>query len=474
MVQPEKSKRASHPVHRLRSEEAGVAVLTVLLAIVLLLILSSALFLTARLALERAAQTTDSTRALNVAESGMEAAASAIVAPGFNPPDTISDSLPGGGDYDVEWNAQTTALPWFDMTATGYYPNKDDATGVRRITAQVFALSPWDFQYAAGMAGGAVNGNVLVDGAFYVNGPLQLSGNAGVKRGPLIIHQTGTSVGANADLSINSKGVEIGSLDESVPLFIDGKVYKQKKPRIYNVDPLYTQAPELDFPDVSDDEFAKYRSEYATDVYANSNATLRFDKETKSSSDASVAPYLSGKGVSWSWNSDEDKITIEFADNVEDPILFVDGDVEFDDSKNIEIRYKGKGTIVASGNISVTGSLVPTSSGEPLGRDTLEKFPEINRLGLITRDNIFYEGNSHDWLAAALYGGGTVYFSTPVGPGGSGANFIGSMVAGTLDLTDQNPNLYTQSGFSGMLPPGMPGGDGRITSIMGWTEMTPP
>src|SRR5680860_1928128 len=77
-------------------------------------VVCAALFLTARLALERAAQTTDSTRALNVAESGMEAGANAIIAQGFDAggTGTISGSLAGGGDYSVNWDAQT-ALPWF-------------------------------------------------------------------------------------------------------------------------------------------------------------------------------------------------------------------------------------------------------------------------------------------------------------------------------------------------------------------------
>ena len=119
------------------------------------------------------------------------------------------------------------------------------------------------------------------------------------------------------------------------------------------------------------------------------------------------------------------------------------------------------------------GSLVPTKSSLGQNRNsdtTLEGFPEINRLGLITRTEIAYEGGVSDWLAAALYGGGTVSFSKQ-------GNFMGSTVTRILDLSEgegNGPYLHTQAGFSGMLPPGMPGGDDSITSIMGWTEMTPP
>ena len=497
MVQPEKSKRASHPVHRLRSEEAGVAVLTVLLAIVLLLILSSALFLTARLALERAAQTTDSTRALNVAESGMEAAANAIIAQGFVAPDdgTISGSLAGGGDYDVHWDAQT-ALPWFTMMATGYHPNEANATGVRRITAQVFALNPWDFQYAGGMVGNTVNGNVWVQGPFYVNDELLMSGTAGVHQGPLIIHDN-EGVGGSGDLILNSNSADVGSAGSPVPLFIDGQVIGHTES--YYADPVYDSAPELEFPELTPDDLADYyysstspspwQSEeeapmavWDVDSTIDGDTALTFsDKTVQPQADDStnMTRFLSDPNrVNWSYSTLGSTITLTIKfdntpygglDEVR-PILFVDGNLTIEASKHFQVRYEGKGTIIANGKISVKGSLVPTGS-DPLVSDlsstTLTGFPETNRLGLITLTEIAYEGSGDDWLAAALYGGGTVSFSKQ-------GNFIGSTVTGALNLGNQVPHLYTQPDFSNKLPPGMPGGDGRITSIMGWTEMTPP
>jgi len=501
MVQPEKSKHASHPVHRLRSGEAGVAVLTVLLAIVLLLILSSALFLTARLALERAAQTTDSTRALNVAESGMEAAANAIIeqykeewGAWMGRDDTISGSLAGGGDYDVHWDAQT-ALPWFTMTATGYHPNRDNATGVRRITAQVFSLNPWDFQYAGSMAGKVV-GNVRVQGPFYVNDLLELSGFASVLGGPLIIRDTDSDTGSDSrygDLDISSNGVAIGTNTDNLALFLDGQVTKPKNPQNYNADPIYNWAPELEFRELTQEDLAYYyyslndpspwqETEEAPMAVWDSDSEMGGGIRPLEFSDSSRPEATNMTRVSnrvdwdYSKSGNTTTLTIKFDNSGNDdhaevrPILFVDGNLTIEASKKFQVRYEGKGTIIATGKISVTGSLVPIGSNMESGLDGIEGFPDTHSLGLITLDNIAYYGHDDDWLAAALYSGGRVSFAFK-------GNFIGGTVTSILDLSEKQGNgshLYTQPGFSANLPPRMPGGGASITSIIGWTETTPP
>ncbi|MHB8870027.1 MAG: pilus assembly PilX family protein [Thermoleophilia bacterium] len=466
--------------------EDGVAILTVILAVMLLTILSAALFLVARVSLERAAANTDSTRALDVAESGLETAAAAIIQGGFTAGQTgtLTGSLAGKGEYEVTWTAET-ALPWFTMISTGYYPDKTAPVGRRRVRAEVFSLNPWDFQYAGGMTGATVNGNVKVYGPFYVNDNLTLSGTAGVFGGPLIIFDT-TGPG-NGDLILDSNSADIGTSTDPVPLFIDGAVDTKKTPNSYHAAPIYSWAPELEFPDLTEPELAYYRYDNASspwltgterptavwdqDTSTNGNTGLTFSKTYPLTTEETA--YLKGTRVAWSRSPDGKALTITF-DNSGGirPILFVDGNLTFKGGGGNDglttIRYQGAGTIVAKGSIAITGNLVPVDSTMPNNGDpaTLTGFPATNRLGLITRSNINFEGSGSEWLAAALYAGGTASFSYQ-------GNLRGSVVTRLLNLGDQVPKLWTEPGFSATLPPRMPGSDVRINSIIGWSELTP-
>ncbi len=462
---------------RIRRED-GVAILTVMLAVMLLAILSAALFLVARVSLERAAATTDSTRALDTAESGLETAAAAIIQGGFTAGQTgtLTGSLAGKGEYEVTWTAET-ALPWFTMISTGYYPDKTAPVGRRRVQAEVFSLNPWDFQYAGGMTGATVNGNVRVYGPFYVNDNLTLSGTAGVFGGPLIIFDT-TAPG-NGDLILNSNSADIGTSTDPVALFIDGVVNTMTNPNSYHADPIYSWAPELEFPDLTEPELAYYRYDntsspwltdterptavWDTDTSTNYSTNLTFSKTSKP---LSTDARLKGSRVSWTWSGNDLTIAFDNTGGIH-PILFVDGDLTVSGGAGgLTVRYQGAGTIVTKGSIAITGNLVPVLSPSPIDGSTLAGFPATNRLGLITRNNINFEGGPSEWLAAALYAGGKASFSKQ-------GNLRGSVVTRLLDLGNQVPKLWTEPGFSAKLPPRMPGSDIRINSIIGWSELTP-
>ncbi|MHB0978592.1 MAG: hypothetical protein ACYC5Q_00685 [Thermoleophilia bacterium] len=464
---------------RIRRED-GVAILTVMLAVMLLAILSAALFLVARVSLERAAATTDSTRALDAAESGLETAAAAIIQGGFTAGQTgtLSGSLAGDGEYEVTWTAET-ALPWFTMISTGYYPSKAAPVGRRRVQAEVFSLNPWDFQYAGGMTGATVNGNVQVHGPFYVNDNLTLSGTAGVFDGPLILFDM--SAPGDGDLILDSNSADIGTSADLVALFIDGVVDTKKTPNSYHADPVYSWAPELEFPDLTEPELAYYRYDptpspwkddterptavWDTDTSTNYNTNLTFSKTSKP---LSTDARLKGSRVSWTWSGNDLTIAFDNTGGIH-PILFVDGDLTIDGGAGgLTVRYQGAGTIVTKGSIAITGNLVPVGSTMPNNGDpaTLTGFPATNRLGLITLNNINFEGSGSEWLAAALYAGGKASFSKQ-------GNLRGSVVTRLLDLGNQVPKLWTEPGFSATLPPRMPGSDVRINSIIGWSELTP-
>jgi len=349
-----------------------------------------------------------------------------------------------------------------------------------------------------------------------VNDELLMSGTAGVHQGPLIIHDTPRD--GEGDLILDSASADIGSPGNPVPLFKDGDVTKKDNQQNYHADPVYDWAPELEFPELTYDDLAYYYySETVPSPYSQtSTSPWQLTEEApmavwdvNSTIDGSTALTFSEQAaqaaqpqaddstnmtrvadpyrVDWSYSTSGNTttLTIKFDNNSDGvhhevrPILFVDGNLTITASRKFHVRYEGKGTIIANGKISVNGDFVPTGSNMGSDPPDLIGFPDTNRLGLITRGNIFYDGKKDEWLAAALYGGDTVYFSNEKGSeggqgGGPGANFIGSTVAGTLDLGEQVPHLYTQAGFSNKLPPRMPGGDARITSIIGWTEMTPP
>jgi len=470
--------------HLARNED-GIAVLTVIFASALMIILGGTMFLVAATTMERATAETENSRALNTAEAGLETTAAKIVAnPALANP--YIDTLDDGSQFEVQWSANVTGLPWWTLTSTGYHKIGAERWGKRTVTAQVFALNPWDFQYAGGMSGATVNGNVWVKGPFYVNDTLELTGTAGVHGGPLIIYDT-TGPG-DGDLLLNSNSADIGSPGNNVALFIDGTVTNTAGS--YYADPVYRWAPALEFPELTEAQLNYYRwdnnggsdpSPWLADV---ERPVALLDVDTGVTTDKDT-PLTLGRRTFVAKLNDNIKhaneanplvtfsksgnhITIQFnnATGVK-PILFVDGNVTFGDNQTT-VSYTGIGTIVSSWNIAVKGSLAP--SGSSLGSNetgALNGFPEQNALGLIAFNDAYYEGHTSDWLAAALYTGQQATFAQQ-------GNFKGSAVTRMLNLGVNVPHLYTQPGFSTKLPPRMPGDDARINSIIGWTELSPP
>ena len=462
--------------------EEGAAILLVLAAVMVLLILGAAIFLVARVSLERAAANTDSGRALAAAEAGLQNAASTLagspVVPSATPVTMALQDMAGDGQYEVSYVAPT-ALPWFSITSTGYYASKADALGKRRLKAECFALSPWDFIYAGGMTGATVNGNVKVHGPFYVNDNLTMSGTAGVYGGPLILYNT--SAPGNADAILDSASASIGTSGKNITVFIDGQISGHMN-SVYT-DVVYPWAPELTFPELTEDELKKYRavpadspwlgdverptavwdSDYVTDI----DTALTFSKTSKP---LPTDSQFKGSGVSWTWSGSKgDDLTITF-DNSGGvhPILFVDGDLTMDGGSGglNSVRYEGIGTIVASGKIAISGNLVPTGSTLTGSPAACAGFPGTNALGLITRGKVNFEGQQDEWLAAAVYAGGEATFSKQ-------GNLRGALVTREMNLGNQVPELWAEGGFSFKLPPRMPGADNRIKSIIGWTELSP-
>lgn len=467
--------------------EDGVAILTVILAVLLLTILSAALLLVARVSLGRSVVTTDSTRALDAAESGLYTAPAAVMrlADWAQNSGTLPlGDLAGDGQYEVTWKAET-ALPWFTLVSTGYYPDKLTAVGKRRIKAEVFSLNPWDFMYAGGMSGATVNGNVQVHGPFYVNDNLLLSGTAGVFGGPLILYDT--SAPGDADLILDSNSADIGRSGANVGLFIDGTVKQLRNPSSYYASPVYNWAPKLEFPLIEDLDYYRADNPNSPWLGDTDRPTTVWDKVGDSVTDNSTSltfskagapvptdPRLRGVGVTWTQSGNDLTIVFDNTGGIR-PILFVDGDLNIVGGPGgLTIRYQGVGTIVASGSISVNGNLVPVGSTMPLDGSmaTLADFPTAssgglgNCLGLVTPRNVNFEGTSSQWFAAAVYAAGTASFSKQ-------GNLYGAAVTSKLDLGSQVPTLWGAPTFSLKLPPRMPGADARITSIIGWSELTP-
>jgi Tfp pilus assembly protein PilX len=469
---------------RTRREE-GAALLLILGAVMVLMILGAAIFLVARVSLERAAANTDSGRALAAAESGLQNTASALstspVVPSATPVTLPLTDMAGDGQYEATYVAPT-ALPWFSITSTGYYATKADALGRRRIKAECFALSPWDFIYAGGMTGATVNGNVSVHGPFYVNDDLTMSGDAGVYGGPLILYNT--SAPGNADVNLESNSARLGDPSKYITIFMDGQIYTPPAGGDLYLEDVYPWAPELSFPDLTEEELDNYRYDNAsspwlgdlerptavwdTDSTTNYSTGLTFNKTNKP---LATDARLKGTKVTWRWEGTNNKpnliITFDNSGGVR-PILFIDGDLTITGGAGglNAVRYEGVGTIVVSGRIAISGNLVPNGStlaGKPA---QCAGFPDTNALGLVTRNDVDFYGQQDEWLAAAVYAGGEATFSKQ-------GNLRGALVTREMNLGTQIPELWAEGGFSFKLPPRMPGADTRIRSIIGWTELNP-
>jgi hypothetical protein len=116
--------------------------------------------------------------------------------------------------------------------------------------------------------------------------------------------------------------------------------------------------------------------------------------------------------------------------------VYVNGDITFNES----VRYSGKGTLVATENITVEGDLLPQT-----------KFPTTDAIGLIAAKNMTIGDSAQRTIAAACYAQYKIYIPKQ-------SEIAGSCVSSYFSVKNV-PHLFQAPDLANNLPPGMPGGD---------------
>jgi hypothetical protein len=141
-------------------------------------------------------------------------------------------------------------------------------------------------------------------------------------------------------------------------------------------------------------------------------------------------------------------------------IVYVDGDINFNrNGGDRELRYTGRGTVVATGSIYVHTDLYPTGGN----------FPAPHVMGMIARRRIELatgSGDSQLTMAGAYYAQEQVVSAKQ-------NSIAGTFVSSYFSMTNV-PNLYQVPDLTNNMPPGMPG-DQRIwvksVRIDSWREV---
>lgn len=137
---------------------------------------------------------------------------------------------------------------------------------------------------------------------------------------------------------------------------------------------------------------------------------------------------------------------------------YIDGPLTIDGTTG----YKGRGTIVANGNITINGKLLSSN------------FPTVNALGIVgAKDMIFNIPSPEDDIddaQGAFFVLGKVYFNNNY------QKIKGTIIGGQF-VCNQKPKLEVNPDLPDNLPPSLPGNpkdDGYLNAVTSWREVQPP
>lgn len=460
-----------------------VAVLGIMLVFTLMAV---AAYTTADSSLFASEREKNSMQALHAAEAGMDTAQWAIRALGNQVDSSMTVPVEGG-------EASVSVIPvnsyQYKVMSTGSTFKNRRAT--RTLTSKVFYVSLWNFVMGAGSlaagGGGALVGNTSVNGPFYIRGDLPLSGATNIQGGPLFVKKGSITITGAARVGqqgsppgsgwidvfvdgthpVPGTGRFFANIDQSVPDLqlppltqtkmennyaeakdesVDG--YKGK-PTLGLQSPMEQAGIYPDSPNHLVQGGAHYYKVIDNDGVVNGTSGLTLSATTTSFGDPSLGP-------DFAWvkpgSSASGKGELHVLGTV-----FVDGPLTI----STDVRYRGNGTIVCNGNITVNNELLP-----------LGVYPTEDALGLTTPDIINTTVNSGNNpnpgysdadIAGAWYAGQEMRFQN---------NIVvrGSILTNVLTFTGNNNHVLTDPQLPAHLPPSMPGGTERIVFPTRWHE----
>ncbi|MHB0975690.1 MAG: hypothetical protein ACYC1U_00675 [Candidatus Aquicultorales bacterium] len=494
-------------VSKLHSE-SGIATLMAVGIVLVLTIVGFAII--ARGANEQAVtvKSVDGSKALHVADAGVQQAIWRIKQNLLSEEDEFSvtlDSIGGTAEVSVDHEAG-----WYwTITSKGSVNN-----AYRTVKVTLFSFSLWDVDMSTGNTlgggnnSGAINGNASFTGPLYVQGGLALSGDAVYEQGPLLIYAGSLQLGGSARAGSPSDPIEayIHPISGYPP------AYELRQPdNPINPDPvngpfyassLTTDVPLITLPPMeamstyrqvaynrsvigeSDEtvypgiEWNVYEGGYGEKILDNNStanvkptgltyyftsATRRFGFDLVTGqriTGAAVDPSV-GEMEAFGWDPNAAPGgTIYFSQSGAPMTVYVDGDLVIGDGPNDETFFKGIGTLVVNGDLTIHGRLVSTPTAD---------FPVTNGIGMLVNGNITADSGGHNSFAnpdyqGAWYAAGTISFSA------NNVGYVGTMMATIIDF-EQNAHAWTHGDLSTNLPPSLPGANSRMTLMSGWREI---
>ncbi len=415
-------------VRKLLLEDSGWATLLVVGVVLVLTILGFAIM--ARSANEEriTQKSAEGTRALHVADAGIQQAVWRVeqnmvskTAP--NDFSVVINDIGGRADVTVE-----NAGGWYwTITSKGTIGNVS-----RTVKTTLFYFNLWETSMSTGEQGieggnqsGAINGNASFTGPLYVRGGFAVSGDATYEKGPLMIYDGSLQIGGSA---------RVGSPDTSNPGWygpIEAYIHPTGDPPVFELrrpdrpitstngpqfyaKRLTTNVPKITLPRMkSMDEYRSDASEqsvwtsetgsntvyrrsdgsnpvnwnydsgpYGEKVWSNGDATFYLNSSTPKFGFGPVSgvqisgtpkdPSL-GNMEAIAWDPASRTLYLSQNKDATPMTVFVNGDLVIGDNQNSVTYFKGRGTLVVNGTITIHGRFVASNRSDfPVNPSTQE------------------------------------------------------------------------------------------------------
>lgn len=483
-------------LRRMRDDDSGVAMLTVIGVILLMTIIAIGAFTYAQQNVVDSQRIERQTQAFQAANSAADNALTRIQENGFRLTDyPLTGTSSTGATYTA--TVAPTANSEYICTATGTDPSGRTET----IKIKFFYLNMWNMNLAAGtnnaLGGGSVKGTTSVYGPFYVRGGVALGANSTIENGPLFIK--------GGDLTISGSG-QIGG-NGSIDVYVTG-AYPTPGSKGMNSRSVSQSVPDITLPVVdmsvmtADYLLAKNESfdniqGYADSAISNQEAsggtpstyTTLFGAWTRPKAPgastfykvvgadggigalaAGTHPLTIGGTGSWGAGSGDGHYSLsshdDFMYNDATNVLTVDGTVFIDGplTLNDNITYRGNGTVIVNGDITMNGSFKP---------NTPTNYPDATHVvGLVTPGNFIvnFQGSNNKDPVGTPDIAGAFFASKDWSMTGNGLFVKGSVLAGSISFNHPNQHLVTDPDLPSYLPRSLPGAGNSILTRGSWVR----
>ncbi|MHB8762624.1 MAG: pilus assembly PilX family protein [Coriobacteriia bacterium] len=488
-----------------RSDDSGVAMVTVIGIMVVVSVLAIGAFTLARQSLHEAARTSDETRAFRAAAAGLDIALAT-----FNP-DTLHsiEGTTSEGSYKVSVSSAGNEGE-FKLVSDGV--GKDG--GKERLIQRFYYFNLWKMNFAGigpqslitGTSG--LNGSSHILGPFYMKGNLEIDSNMSVREGPLFVK--------GGNITVSGSG-QLGESLAPIRVYCDRDV-GGKESNIH-IASRSVSVPDINLPKLTYEQMLAWSTAAQQEsgdgrmgTATGASPDTRLENLEKVSQPTTYKYFGAGSGIAamgqgthaltlghttfGAWgsinttgaviSSPRAPYTASDVNRYDDfaywngyttgwDLMFINGTVFVDGPLTIadNVLYIGNGTIVANGDIRIDGLLRPFGADNTVG--------EQNRwaLGLVTPKNLTItatSGNSNsntsaEVLRAALPDlAGAFYADGVVAVTGNNMHIRGSILAGRMDMGRNNTKLVTNPLLPEYLPQALPGAQRGLLIPGNWSR----